>query len=454
MKTFQILSFLIAILFVSCTSSSIEDFVVGENFIKDNTGVVMIDTLDIKTSTVRFDSISSSSPGRFLVGGVYNPFSGYKNFNSFMEMTFDDAISNTKFVFDSLNLELYYDTYSFGDTTVSQTITVHQLREEMKLNDNGYLYTTSKFDYNGAPIGSINLKPQPNSHQKVSIRLSDKLGMRLSQMIKDKSDTIVNSTLFSKFFNGLVIRSQPGTKGAAIGFRTTDSAAATDGSTTETKTKPEIRLYYHLSPNPNNLSDLYYKFSFDSEGIYFNQVSDDNSNSLLDGISKSGNEKNSVSTGNNVLVQAGVQVFSKFKFPYLDNLLLMFGSKSAFIGASLRLYPVKGTYNSSKELPDSLFVYSADRKNQLTGQINLSGSTTVYVFASLVTIRDVEETVYYDIDLTSFIDTELKEQLETNRSLMVGFGSSVANKTADHVVLGGENSGKYAPVLSVYYYHN
>ena len=39
MKTFQILSLLLTLLLASCSISSIEDFVVGDNFIKNQTGV-------------------------------------------------------------------------------------------------------------------------------------------------------------------------------------------------------------------------------------------------------------------------------------------------------------------------------------------------------------------------------------------------------------------------------
>ena len=453
MKTIQILSFLLAILSVSCTISSIEDFVVGDNFINDNTGVIMIDTLTIKSSTVKYDSIISNSSGRFLVGSNYNPFSGYKNSNTFMEMKFDDEIDYTDFVFDSLNLVLYYDTYYFGDTIVSQTFTVHQLQEKMELDENSSLYTTSKFKYNPEPLGSISLKPQPNSHKKVSIRLSDTLGKQLAKMIRNKKDTITNSDLFGKYFNGLVIKSQPNLNSAVVGFRTTDSGEADSQSTAEIETKPEIRLYYHLSPNPDNLKDLYYKFSFNSDGIYFNQISENTSNSLIQSISNTGNELGSALTEDHVFIQSGIQVFSKFKIPYVDNLLLI-GKNSAFIAATLRLYPIKGTYGKSSDLPDSLYVYNGDRKNQLTAQITLPGSTTDYTYARLTIIKDVEEIVYYTLDVSSFIGNELNESLETNRSLMIGYGSDFAKKSANYVVLGGQNSGKNAPALNIYYYHN
>lgn len=304
-------------------------------------------------------------------------------------------------------------------------------------------------------MGSVSLKPQPNSHNEVSIRLPDKFGLRLSQMIKDKKDTITSSDLFMKFFNGLAIKSQSNIKGAIIGFRTSDSGTTdeTSTSTSDVETKPEIRLYYHLSPNPDDIHDLYYKFSFITDGIYFNQISGDASNSLLDGISETDNERVSKLTNNYSLAQSGVQIFTKLKIPYVDNLLKI-GQNSALVGAILKLYPVKGTYSSTSDLPDSLYVYSADRRNQLIGQITIPGSTTDYSYAKLRIVKEVEETVYYEVDLGGFIENELKEELETNLSLMIGYGSSTTKKTAEHVILGAANSGKYKPNLNVYYYHN
>lgn len=162
MKTSQILSFVLSIISVSCTISSIEDFVVGDNFINDNTGVVMADTFTIKSSSVRLDSIISNASDRFLVGNNYNYFSGYKNTSSYLQVKFDDDIDQTSFVFDSVNLVLYYDASYCGDTTIDQTFTVHQLEEEMQERSDGSLYSTTHFKYNHIPLG-----PSVYSHVRV-----------------------------------------------------------------------------------------------------------------------------------------------------------------------------------------------------------------------------------------------------------------------------------------------
>lgn len=464
MRTFQILFLFLMLLLVACSTSPLEEFVVGKNFIKDQTGIVKIDTLTLQSSIIKYDSIISSSSGRFLVGSNYNYFSGYKSANSYLTMKFDDAIEDTKFVFDSLCLVLNYDTYTSngktytyfsGDTTVMQTIGVYQLQEQMELKD-GYLYTTSNFKYNPIPLGTKKLKPEPKSGEEVSIRLSDKLGNRLAQMIKDKRDTITSPDLFIEFFNGIVIKAQPDVKGAIIGFRTSDSSTSTSNtSTTEStaKTKPEMRLYYHLSPNPNDVHDLFYKFSFATGGIYFNQISGNSASSLIDGIENTNNERISKLTNDQVIAQSGIQVFTKLKIPYIDNLLKA-SKNSAVVGAILKLYPVKGTYNKISDLPDSLYVYKANRNNQMVGQITLPGESTKYAYGILTADDDVEGAIYYLADISAFIEAEVAEVTETNNSLFIGYGSSMAKKTAGHVILGGINSGKYSPDLSVFYYHN
>ncbi len=456
MKTSIFLIFVVGILLASCSVSELEDFVVGDNFISDDSGIMMIDSMKVNTSTVKFDSIPTNSTGRLLVGSNYNELSGYKSSASFFEVSFTQEISFTTFVYDSLCVVLGYDGYYSGDTTATQTISLHQLKERMELQSSSELYSISKFAYNDTPLGSVTLQPKPNSKKNLSFRLSDQLGNRLAEMIKAKKDTLRNEELFKNFFKGLVLKTEGNVKGAAIGFSAASSSSS-DTETTTTTTKstvsaPEIRLYYHLKPNPDNLSGLYYKLEFSSSGIYFTQVSEDMTGSPLENITSTENEISSSLSGNQVLIQSGSQMFAKVNIPYVDN-LLMIGKNSGLVSAQLTLYPVKGTYGKTSDLPDSLYVYSSDRKNKLTGQLTIPG-TSNGVYARLKIVKDVEETVSYQADVTTFIDTELKEALETNRSVIIGFGTTESAKSLEHVIIGGTNSGKYAPQVKVYYYHN
>jgi hypothetical protein len=457
MRNFQVLLLLLVLIVVaSCTTSPMEEFVVGKNFIKDQAGITKIDTLSLQSSVVKFDSVISNSSGKFLIGSNYNPFSGYKNSNSYLTLKFDGSIDNTKFVYDSLCLVLSYDSYFAGDTLVPQKFSVHPLTETMTIT-NSYLYTTSKFKYDTTPLGSVEFKPRPRSKEQLTIRLSDKFGERLANMIKAKKDTVTSSDLFVKYIlKGIVIKPEPNVDGAILRFRTADITTSTKN---KNLLKPEMRLYYHLVPNPNELKDLYYKFSFNSDGIYFNQIEENNKNSAIDGIESYRNEIASKLTGNQTIVQSGVQLFTKLKIPYLDN-LSKGASNPAVVGAFLRLFPIKGTYTKASELPDSLYIYSANKNNSLLGQVTLPGQSDKYVLVKLardgnrkITVDD-KDRVYYEVDVSAFVEAELAVQTETTNSLFIGFGSTNSKKTAEHVLIGGVNSGKYSPALSVFYYHN
>lgn len=454
MKAYRLLFLSFFLVLFSCSISNIEDFVVGDNFVSDDTGVMMIDTLSIRTSTVKFDSISSSSTGRLLVGSNYNSFSGYKSSAAFMQMVFTDNISNKTIAFDSLCLVLSYDSYFSGDTTVRQTFSVHRLLETLEPNKNDIVYTTTQFGYDPTPLGVLTTAPKPRGSAKMSIRLSDELGERLTGLVVAKNDTLTNESLFLSFFKGLVLKTGENIKGAAVGFRTSSSSSSNSGtSTSDLPSAPEMRLYYHLDPNPDNQTGLYYKFVFSSGSAYFNQIADNKTGTVLENIEQAGNELSSGETGDKIFVQSGVQLFSKFRFPHLDNLLTI-GENSGFLAARLILHPLKGTYSKYSELPDSLYIYSSERKNKLSEQVKLPGSSSVYALARVRVVRDVEETVTYEADVTEFIKSELEESLETSKSMMIGYGESVSGRELKTVVFGGAESGKNAPELKIYYYHN
>jgi len=58
----------------SCNLSQIEEFEIGEGFVDSNAGVVLIDTMEVLTSTVCLDSIVTSGLNSLLVGGYKNSF--------------------------------------------------------------------------------------------------------------------------------------------------------------------------------------------------------------------------------------------------------------------------------------------------------------------------------------------------------------------------------------------
>src|SRR5665647_2493601 len=144
--------FLIAFLF-SCSLSKIEEFELGQDFVDSSSGVVLIDTMNIYTSTVRFDSIITSGLSSLLVGGYMNGGTGTVTCSPHFEMTSGSFTISDDLVYDSLVIKMKYDGYFIGDTTKLFSFNVNQLAEKLVLNDNGYLYNTSSFQLYDKSLG-------------------------------------------------------------------------------------------------------------------------------------------------------------------------------------------------------------------------------------------------------------------------------------------------------------
>ena len=93
------------------------------------------------------------------------------------------------------------------------------------------LYNTSEFNYFAEPLGSLTFKPRPNTHDTLSIRLSDELGEELLQLFLDKDERILYLDNWLAYFKGLTIQSGTASN-AIVGFSTSVNT-------------PAMRLYYH-----------------------------------------------------------------------------------------------------------------------------------------------------------------------------------------------------------------
>lgn len=82
------------------------------------------------------------------------------------------------------------------------------------------------------------------------------------------------------------------------------------------------------------------------------------------------------------VVQSGSGLYAKVRIPGIQHLTGI-ASKVAFISATLKLTPYEGSWDSNNPLPDSLGVFIADRKNNITKQLSRSdGSIWVYALAT------------------------------------------------------------------------
>lgn len=434
-------TFLVILLgfFISCQFSDQEEFQIGEDFIESNSGVVRIDTMNYYVSTVMVDSFSTSSSTRLLIGGWQNGYTGKVSCTPYFELTSGTfSIDDDDLVYDSIVMVMNYDQYYIGDTTKTMTLNIHRLTEEMALNDGDYLSNQSRFAMEAQPLGRLTFKPGPKSGEEIMARIDHRFGERLFNMIIAKNDTLTNLTYFSEFFHGIALVPES-TPGVMVGLKNDSSSTA-----------PGFRIYYHEEVMEEEETEKsYFTIPYSTEGIHFNHFDKDMGGSLIAGIGNSKNELASSQISEKAIAQSGTGIFTKIRIPGIQDIPGI-ADKVAFISAYLKLIPLEGSYDKYNPLPDSLAVYVADRKNNITGR--LATSTGTKIRAVKVTNGEYDNLPYYQVDVTSFFNSLIEEESDKVEYLFVGPTTGSLPNSAQSVIFGRSNKQVKPVDLEVYCY--
>lgn len=421
--------------FFSCNLSNIEEFQLGKNFVDSNSGVVLIDTMIVSASTVRFDSIITNGVSDLLVGSYKNNYTGTVTSCPHFEITSGSfTLVDKDLVYDSLVVQMKYNGYFIGDTTKLMTINARQVIEKMEVNTDSYLYNTSSFQLANESLGETRFYPQPHSTSNFYLHLSDKLGKVLFKYIINTTDTVSNSAYFKEFFKGMALVANENQNQAAVGF-VHDSIS--------------LRVYYHEEVKETETKDkTFFSFPVDESGVWFNQISHNAVGSLLETIGQSKNELPVASASDLTMIQSGNGIYAKIRIPSI-NYLKGYGKNVVFIGSKIQITPLKNSYSVLNPLPDSLSVYIADHKNKITSQLAYS---TGNVYANKIVPSDFDKQPYYEVDITPFFTSELALTATSENSLLIGTVASKSGTTINPVVFARPNSGQNLVRLSVYCY--
>ncbi|MBU2997281.1 DUF4270 domain-containing protein [Cellulophaga baltica] len=420
-------------LIISCSDSTIydTDFVAGEFFTNSSTNVVVVDTNTIYMSTIKFDSIITSSPDRMLVGKYTDPVFGEvkaANYMGFIPSSYeidDDAR------FDSIIMFLDYDEYYYNDTTLTNTIHIRKLTENFDPDDDDYFYNTSTVKSEEDEVGFAVFSPRPFSTDSLEIRLNDDFGLEFFE--KFQEDEISTYDEFAAFFKGLTFQPDDDDNGAVIGF-TTESI---------------FRLYYSIS-DEDDFDDYYIDFSLntvESPNPLFNQISSVNAIEDLQTLTDVEVELDESDSNNQTYMQSGVGIATKLSFPFIETINNV-GGLGTILEATLKIYPVIGSYSDELELPESLLIYTVDKNNDISGTPTyFDGSTSIT--ATLNTDEEEFGDIYYEVTITSFIEEILTNGSTLDEELI--FFPSDYTTTVDRTILNGITKTNYTTTLELTY---
>lgn len=434
---YKILTVVLFVLVIaSCKDSGLDSsYTIGDDFIKSETTIAIIDTFEVSLSTFMVDSMVTSGSSIALIGNYKDEELGIVKAKSYFQIGVreESYVVDTRDHFDSLTIKIRYNGEIYGDTTKLQKLNVYRLTQEIETSESGSLYNTSSFKHESEPIGSITLRPEPVNDHNLEIRLSDAWGEKLFDMIKNDSVRIKSTDSFIQYLPGMVIESETD-DGAILSFSMADSLCM-------------MKVYAHRFDY--ELVESEFDFPFTNAGLQFNNISSDRTgtNSALITNDSRKNIKSEL-TGNHSFAQGGLGMFTRIEFPGLGQVLQM-EQKRLLLKAELILKPAYRSYEKIP-LPETLYIYESNRVNAVLDP--LTDSDDEALTAELVLDDIYYENTYYTYNVTSFISTELGDgYFDVEHALLANISTSKIGSTLDRIIFSDGSKAQFKPILKLYY---
>lgn len=415
-----------ALVVLNCDSEEISSLSVGEDFTSTNIRVLSIDTFAVELSTMKFDSLVTSSQGRLLLGRYNDDYIGTVKASTYLRVHPTNYYMDDDAVLDSIGLVLGYDQYVYNDTTQTSTISVHKLEEKLD-SESGYLYNTSHFNYETNSLGSLTFEAEPST-DSLYVGLDYNFGLEIFNDIKENIITDEES-LYQKL-KGFYIQPGDNDNSAVVGFGSSDVY---------------LRFFYSI---PDELENTAYTYDFymDSESTaYYNKIESDVSGLTLEDITSQ--EYNLASTNSNNISynQSGVGYITRIQFPTIKNIYDI-NDEGTILEATLYIEPVVSSYSETQAVPDELSLYTVDQNNNLSLQVS---SSSDYIYAYLETENSEYNNQVYTMSVLEYIDSKLTEEPEIDNALIML--PSDYNSTINKLLLNDPQASNFKTKLVITY---
>jgi len=424
-------------IFISITSCQKGELSLSDNSINTNTYTALIDTVSLQFSTIKADSIKTSSTANGLVGYYHHPLMGGQEAKTYFSLNPPNNFvwDKTKEVFDSLVIVLRSNTYSIGDTAFDALIKVNPLSEDIDVNDDGNLYNTSSFSSEDENIGQKQFRPFPKRREDLEIRLNDKFALDIIDFLNTYENHDDKNTLFKDKFKGFVINCDTSITRTALGFTVSDTTSY-------------LRLYSHITglEKEEKTKD----FSLASGSTHFNQLSSSNMAVIYNQISNGKEILKEQHSNGIALLQSGTGLKIRIDFPSLNNLLEL-KAKGHIVKAEIRLKPDMGIMQPA-DLPANVYIGDIYIANDIWGYLTDSNNNPVPSYLNIDYLY--HEDIYYAFDLTNYINTRLTEEvIDSERGLVITLPDTNMGSSYTWLAINGQSEKNNQSQLLLYYYY-
>ncbi|WP_143525139.1 DUF4270 family protein [Labilibacter marinus] len=429
-----ILIIALALVNEACNDQSLDELKMGEEYIDDESGILLIDTFSLALSTVLIDSISTSASSSLVIGQYNNTVFGKIGVEPVYSLDVPFRYDfEEEDVFDSITISIDYNGYTLGDTTSLQTINVMEL--DTDLDDfESYLYNTTRVKTKEEALGQISFYPKPTRRELLEMRLNDDFGQRIFDLFINEEDEIANATAFNEYFKGIVLQNE--LSHSLLGLGLNDSSLC-------------VNMYYHRVDGEKQ--ELKAEFEMRREYEYFSQVKYDRSQTLFAPLVIQEEDISSLQTNDITLLQGMSGLLTKVRFPGLAKVFQLV-KLDQIIKVELILVPTQEAEDINS-LPLQLLAYESNKVNKINDLVD-DGSGNAIPLLLYPASDNFESHPYYSMDITSYIISNLVTgYFEPDNAILVGLPSEYLQNTAATVMFGGEQNTTYQPKLKIYTYY-
>lgn len=406
------ISVILSVFFMSCEKDS-DGLPVGEDWVSSDTKVYFIDTLTIKNTTFKFDSIAVSSTDRLLIGAYNDPVFGFTKSKSYVQLYNTIYSLDNTTSFDSIALILKYDHYVYNDTIPIQKIYVYDLINDIEFDEDATsYYNTTQIKSNTTPIATKTFTAKPKKDDSLHITISNTFGKTLFEKLRDNK--INNSDEFLKAYKGLLI--EPDANNTAIlGFSKSSY----------------LRIYYSDKDELSKES-LTLDMTFDATNSFHN-ISQNANGTVFQSLTSQLTYLPSTSTSHTTFLQAGTGIATRVDIPNLKTLYDIPGT-GLIIDANLKLSVKQNTATKNLYTNDSLNVYIIDHKANIISALTDTQGDTVL---ALIEKEDSEFNITtYSIPVKYFLNLKLSD-INGSKYYLAIYPKDF-NQTVNRYILNGE----------------
>ena len=434
---------LIAIILLYATACKKVDINFGNEFIDNaNTKIYKIDSFAIDLSTVVLDSFATNGQTSLSVGYYNDPHFGKINTAWYAQVvlpTYENIYANT--VFDSICLVLKPNANYYGDTTQPLNIKVHEVDQEMKLDDEAInIFNNKTYPVKPTALADADymINPKTALKNEIYIRLNNSLGIDwLNKLKASPSDSAMKDpNEFIKYFRGLRVSSTVNSGNLIAGF--SDNYF--------------IRLYYK---KPGIfIEEKFVDFTPYNKQLQFQNTNFDRSSTDLRGLSGTNNEISSLVTNNRAYSQKATGVLTKLKFTNIKDILKLNGF-AKIVRADLVLKPVHTTYTPNYYLPPAMKLATTNSRNEVGPELAFStpDGSIFPQSGNLQTDFYLGQNTRYTYDLTQFLRVIIPDNNYdvTKSGLLFIPPSPQAEFNFARTVIGDRRNLNYRATLELYY---